>query len=316
MKKLFFIMVVMVLVGCISTGFSYAKEKKPTKKASQKMKQTTYDTMPFDLSVTKLPPGYKGHAIEKLYHKLEHEFPQKTEFETQEVYTKRMKSFETNQLYAFTIEKSAQSCLESHYNAEKQTLGVSFMMGKYFGNESLYDNVITTVETKSINERGGKYIGSNAYGARAVVEKRKRLEYGIAFSNVQLVNDKNLKLNDIPAFSLMKQGNPPSYGIQEGDNYVIRGSNIYEIRGYKTDITISPDDAKSLKENLGILLICTPKVSKNSKLFYKIEKYKRATFDSPDEITILEHVIFTKVLEIWVYNNKTGQIFAKQKIII
>lgn len=297
-------MVVMVLVGCISIDFSYAKEKKTAKKTSQKMNQPTYDTKPFDLSVSKLPPNYMGHNIAKLYFELEKKFPPKDEFERQESYINRIQSFKPTDLYAFAIETYPSN---SHYNAEKQTLGVSFNIGKYFGNDSSrWGKELANVRTISHKVSEEKYIGSNAYGAKAVVKKREHWDFGIAFSNVQLVSDKYLKL----------ERNYMKHEVQEGSVYVIRGGEFYEITGYKIDINISPDEAKNLKENLGVLLICIPKASKNNELFYKRKDYSRATIDWLYETTTIEHVIFVKVLEMWVYDIKNGQIYAKQKMAI
>jgi len=114
------------------------------------------------------------------------------------------------------------------------------------------------------------------------------------------------------------------------------GKNIFggEVNGsfYKADdygvctdsnrkirIKENPEEARVLKQDYGLLLIC--KISPNMKTETAIRGVtgkgldtKAATMDWPTLIVVRNHFIFVSIMEIWVFNKKTGYIYFKDKL--
>jgi hypothetical protein len=292
------VIVVMCIVAFPEIDSSWAKDKKKqtvrpsqsqaineiSQKVDQQVKQPEYDIKPFDLTIEKLPSDYKGYDIEKLYHELENKFPKKDEFETKEAYIKRIQSFGSNDLYAFGIEKHTIS-LHSKYDAESQLFEVIIT--------STQKTEKTVIVTKSSPEGTREYLASNAYGAQIVVKEYRGTQYGIGLVNKEKFGTGGVKEKEL--FSFFK---------------FLKGFKEHSIK-----INLLPDIARSLKENLGILLICQLRASSDPISYvFKSYLHSKPTFDKPTELSYSQKFVFVNLLEIWVYHTKTGTIFAKEKI--
>ena len=78
------------------------------------------------------------------------------------------------------------------------------------------------------------------------------------------------------------------------------------------EIQISPDKAKELKKNLGILFVCDLK-NHDQKAYVKKESYyKSPTFTSPTKYDFSEYYVFVDVIEMVIFNNKTGTVYVKK----
>jgi hypothetical protein len=82
------VIICLVMIVALTTC---GKQEAPKKEETSK-KTENYDTKPFDTKVTALPPGYLGHDIVALYERLAKAFPPKDEFESTDVYRKRLET--------------------------------------------------------------------------------------------------------------------------------------------------------------------------------------------------------------------------------
>lgn len=71
-------------------------------------------------------------------------------------------------------------------------------------------------------------------------------------------------------------------------------------------------DAKKYKNNVDILLICKPYIDENNVLSFTGIQSKEPTFDSPIETSYFISGINVELLEIWVYDFKTGKIIHNE----
>lgn len=90
---------------------------------------------------------------------------------------------------------------------------------------------------------------------------------------------------------------------------------------FKTEIQASPDKAKSLKNNIGVLLICKPvlydaKIKSSYKytgnnLFFETRYFLGATMESLQSISYNRKYINVEIAGVWVYDIRSGVILDK-----
>jgi hypothetical protein len=260
-------------------------QKKAGKKPQENIAK--YDTNQFDLGAEQLPKDYLGHDLEKLYSELEQKFPKKTEFETKETYKKRLHSSSYQGIYAFTV----QSPITSKYDPERKQLQIDIQAsGKYNPDQEqeiyrkqIYDrDGEACITVKSLNVGSKTYTGTNRFGATVDVKQYQLLSYGIA-----LVNKQRL----------------------ERDQYSGRGRRI------AFNLMLEPEEAKGLKENLGVLVICRLKPSGVPEMYtFRSAGGIEPTIKTPLEVIESERLIYADLIEVWIYNRKSGAILSKRKI--
>lgn len=74
---------------------------------------------------------------------------------------------------------------------------------------------------------------------------------------------------------------------------------------------MSVSDAKKYKESLSVLLICKPYIEDDA-LTFTSSCHNKPTFDSPIEINDSVLSINVELIEVWIYDFKTGKILYKQ----
>lgn len=95
----------------------------------------------------------------------------------------------------------------------------------------------------------------------------------------------------------------------EGDKYGVRiVSNSQS--SYSISLGLSPNEAKKQKNNISALIICKPYIADDTLAFVG-GYYNEATFSNPIEISYTASGINIELLEIWLYNFKTGGILHK-----
>jgi hypothetical protein len=98
--------------------------------------------------------------------------------------------------------------------------------------------------------------------------------------------------------------------------YEIDADNVEYINGNHSccsiDITEGPEEAKKIKGDLSLLIIAMPLVGEKltSHGHFKAETSMKYHFELINDV----NGISMKVLELWVYNQKTGQVLAKKII--
>lgn len=88
--------------------------------------------------------------------------------------------------------------------------------------------------------------------------------------------------------------------------HIIGGALSYDLH-----IPMSINDAKKYKDSLSVLLICKPDIEDNTLVFMG-SHYREPSFGIPLEESYRISVMNVELLEIWIYDFKTGKIFYKQ----
>jgi hypothetical protein len=289
MREILLIFVLMLCVlNCGSNAI--AKEKKAGKNnpaTTSKGKPDNLPLSPFDKSIEKLPPNFKGSDIVKLFSTLKKKAPlKKAEFETTADYEKKISAAVTDDVYAFKLASDAygQPLKIQPYNADTQKLQIDIETTAL--SQYLFEGYRASMIIKDINGPSRSYIGSNAFGADVLVDSYSGTLYGIA-----LVNQTDFATN----------------------NYNVRTINLL--------LDMPPEKAKSLKNNIGILLLCKPTLYRpNAKmtlcegndLVFEDTSYSGATIDNPTSLSYERKFINVEVLSIWVYETNTGSILFKK----
>lgn len=165
---------------------------------------------------------------------------------------------------------------------------------------SSYASHYISLDVKDIYQKPFYYMGSNAFGAVKEVSYNSSTHYEILFEDVR-------------------------------NNFVYEKSGMtFNYNTFKIDITYSPLEAKSLKDNLEVFLICKPKLINSLKSFgyrnfsreVKTEPFfvftdfshSEPTFNAPSEHHFNNFYINTELLELCVVNTKTGDVLKKYKL--
>jgi hypothetical protein len=129
------------------------------------------------------------------------------------------------------------------------------------------------ITLSSIDIDSVSYTASNSYGASALVKNSDHEKYAAVPSNY----------TEFP------------YRDTSGQHYI----------GVK--IILNQNEAKNAKNDMRVLLIA----KLTDPLISEKERYHGATFSSPYNGVFSDRYIHINLIEIWIYNQKTGQIYSK-----
>ncbi len=197
-----------------------------------------YSRVPFDINATQLPAHFKGHDIALLYRAFQRiESVDKSEYETTERFNERVATLTLKPVIGTISAKSTLAFvaldLVADYDADHEllTAGVrgSFSTIQPFVRVAGLGRRIRSLGRPSIvikqSVSKSRYIGSNAFGASAIINKAKVSQFHIAISNQ----------NDFSTAS-----------TTEGSNTTIG-----------TTIAIDSDRARRMKTTLAALVVCS-----------------------------------------------------------
>jgi hypothetical protein len=258
-----------------------------------------YSTEPLDLSLSTLPPGYRGNDPETVFTALSSS-TKKGEFESTAEYNQRLMgltviagSLTDSSVYAFYVESGgyAQQS-EARYDADKQLLTLSIQLASVSKKRTVKQECSERIvrlglctdstesyiagynflsKTKWLNN--GTHLGANSYGAVAEVTTEYRWQDTIEFPNIDEFSSKQS----------------------------IYGQDL------SIDLPVGPTEAKTLKGNLRILAICkliAPYVASDA-------GSSDATLSEPVDLITFFQTLETQLLELWVYDISTGKVIAK-----
>lgn len=301
MKKIAFAFLLGFSLYFNNGDFVYAKE------TSAHTKQKSGDreligrlpVRPFDINLEKLSPNYNGTDIAKLFLQFSKTaLLRKDEFESTEDFNKKAAQTVSDDIYAFKIqEKLGRGSLSvSSYEADKQQFQI--VLATEALDQFEFKDYRASLIVKTVNEQLDSYIGSNAYGATREVTRYTAIQYGLA-----LVNEMDFGKNKYNITSIKS---------------VLDG-----VRDINLTIEISPDKAKRLKNNIGVLLLIKPAlhrsrikplhVNQGNDLIFESSKYLPATIDIPSSHSYNRKFINAEIIEIWIYDIKTGEVILKRK---
>ncbi len=239
--------------------------------------------MSFDPSVTRLPANYTGTNIISVFHKLHKEIPEKNELETQESFNKRVADTIPKDFYAFVKDndnnqnrRGEWDHFRSLYNPETQ-----MMVGIYAPVTGRYDFDPYGDEL----ETHVNVMIKRSSQTHAVINKSKSLGVKVKVSNNR-ADDYGLTLTN--------------------DNAHIKREILF---------FMSPEDARLSRNDIALLILS--KIAPHGKSW----RVTRESVDSENpasstsqEYHKVEHFVYAKAYELWVFNKKTGVVYAMEVI--
>lgn len=179
-----------------------------SRKPGDKTPVIQYSTVPFDITLNKVPTGYKGHDLELLYKSLRKKLPERGEFETTEDYKKRIERVTKEPLFGQLTGQSTFATvlnLDSHWNLESNWVGYSnieydadhkvLKIDRGTGEAPLKVKDLKAdadlrdkrrvIYTSNQQERTVRtYAGENAFGVKKQVIVKEREAYYLVFTNI------------------------------------------------------------------------------------------------------------------------------------
>jgi hypothetical protein len=261
----------------------------------QRRQQIEAEVRPFDIQIDKLPAHFSGHDIKAIYTELAARRSKaiKGEFETTQEFEARIKREAAAPIFgrldkraylAFVIQNSSG---ETIYDADRETMTTAVVLAS--GAENIYKPSDKKALTSKAEVAGEKYEGSNAFGAKTIVSRHTGIDYNVAFTNHQSFGISRYIKSDT-----LKRGHTEDYFAS--DAILIK-------------IPIGLDLAREIKPRLKVLAI----VKLIEPYTYDGNFYDKPTMDNPSEYIIQYHFLNTELIELWIYDDATGQVLIKKK---
>jgi hypothetical protein len=226
-----------------------------------------------------------------LFFALESKFKGKGEFETTEAYNQRMETLLAQPVLGSLTPRSALTAVigltsgskysELTYDADAQQLSVDKSLDKVPFDLENYDrnSKLRVLPTGLDFEKQVRtYMGQNAFGRKARVVEKERYVCDLILLNLYQLGFKKGEYDE-----LLGQGN------------------------IKFDLTMDPATAQKVKQSLKLLVIFqvgAPYVSTS-------KEYDSATIDNPVDLTTRKFFVYADVSEVWLYDSKTGEVYAR-----
>jgi hypothetical protein len=243
----------------------------------------------FDPQIERLPENFLGHDLERIFAAAAERLQlKKDEFESTSDFTERLNKLNEKPLYgnvqanstlAFVLSPE-YTVLQSTYDADSMTMRAIQPVGEVRKSPGENLSLMKSLPWKKTTSES-TYKANNAFGAETVVSKSQVLTYDIAFSIFNWTWASSVK-------SIV-----PNFG-----DYIFEDS-------FKVEKSI----AKETKENLRYLVIgrfASPSILTG------INSVK-PTFSSPKEVFEAALYVNLDILELWVFNSKTGEVYIKRK---
>jgi hypothetical protein len=252
---------------------------------------------PFDASLHRLPPNFAGHDIKLIYAGLARrkERAEKGEFETtQEFEARKLREtsapispgLSLDSLLAFDIKNSSG---ETIYDADAKAMTVAIALGKPMSGTTFLGSMRDfTVESAYEKD---SYEGSNAYGAKVQVTRHRGTSFGLAIDNF-----KDFGMKRYLTSLTRKLGY--SADLHKTDAFVI-------------EISMDVETAKRVKSGLTALAV----VKLSHPPTFTGTFYSKPTYNKPDEYFVIHNYLSAHLLELWIYDKNTGEVFAKLKTV-
>jgi hypothetical protein len=269
------IIILALFVSSVQAAPKTKKKKMPTAADYNTSVETDNSLKQIDITADRLPKNYYGNNADAVYSSLvkEEKKEVKGEFETTEQFLKRVENKKPAPFYG-SIQKNGL------YAFKEENTSI-----KYDADLSLFQ------------------IGISFYYIKTGYQSE-----GNANFNAKSINSTNEK-------TYHKYNASNSYGASTMVTEVItRRTNIAfsnYAEFFKNDICIKAtlEEAKSTKEHIKVLFIG----ELESPFFSSTFDHDKPTMDSPTEITTTNNYIYLKLIEVWIYNQKTGLILKKIK---
>jgi hypothetical protein len=243
-----------------------------------------YLKSPLDLTANNVGANFFGHDIAAIFQavKSSPSLQEKSEFESTAVFQARRAAFVSQPLFAsllptahlaFIVAEGSTFAPRFRYDADSQTLSLLLTATSEQFILDKHRPTLDTILVQRVVRDSGTYVGTNAFGAKVEVRKTFAEEYGIAF---------------------------------EQHSWIFPRSGGYE-RAFSYVMAMEPDQARTLKVDAGLLLICRLEEPWIRSTAHGHE----ATISEPYETLVGDNYLQVIPEEIWIFNKKTGDVIAK-----
>jgi PDZ domain len=261
-----------------------AKPEAPKPLPETKAPPPKYLTVPLDLGQTNLGADFVGHDITAVFETIRNSpaLKEKSEFESTSAFQRRRSGFSDQPLFAnvtptgffaFVVEGVVYAP-QFKYDADAQMLAVALSAQTVSFTMDKDKPTLDGVRIRRINIDRDSYIGSNAYGAKIKVDRTYASEFGVAFN----------------------QG-----------NWLFRTAERYSLQQFSYLLAIGPDEAKALKADLKLLLVCRL----TDPWFRHSAHGHDPTVTEPYETLVDENYLQISPEQVWIFNSRTGEVVRK-----
>jgi len=242
----------------------------------------TYASSELDRAIEELPPNFNGHDIVFVYSALEERKRQsdKSEFETTDQWHQRQAALLLEPIVGRMTIGSVWTFVIGHvrsvYDADSQVLQI------YVPFHSMLTSVGLASSFRSLSakteSRTSSYLGTNAFGVIAEVENTSYTIHEVVFGNAQSF---------------------PTVEVKDSDS---------STAGVRVSVPSGPDAAKQMKPEVSALAVCrlTAPFTMSSS-----DYSDRATVSIPFTSQFQWNYVMTQLLEVWIFDRKSGVIHAK-----
>jgi hypothetical protein len=277
MMKVIVVLCAMAIAGTSSTLAAPVKKAPQLKTVAEK--QLPYALAPLDPAVGVLPSGYLGHSCRSIAKAVSTIRPQKSEFETTSAYKARVDASGSARMVGTTSLSDAVGFVQSTdvYTGVSEIYdadrGLLKVRAHWDGQTKMVNNeLLRFVRLDEKIKSNRSYAASNAYGKKVEVDSSRWDVCAVAFSNLTYS-------------SLL----------------ISRTKNIDE------PIEMSPDDARLAKGNLALMFVG----NMSEPYLSEFHDYSKPTIDNPNEMASSGDLLIMKLVQVWIFNRKTGAIYKK-----
>lgn len=296
------------LRGALSSTFDNTDNIKTitmAKLKSAKLKpREMFDKAQFDFSISQLSPNYKGDDIEKVYNRVVNDMDNNVSEQV---------GSSNKTIYNFVLPgKKLKIIGKLKYDFESKSAKVMFNFSYMFEEGHLGKQVWNIIDLKMADNKKSSYLASNVFGATVKVKRYTGVDYGISVQNsndIRSISKKNKQ-----PYNLIKT-DTPSVFIREPLKPFNMEKRLDQTAEEMSHIFIkfkaSSELARLSLEDISILFVCKLK----KPLIITGRSGHDATISHPTAMYIINKCIIVEVLDIWVFNTKSGEIYHKQPII-
>lgn len=243
-----------------------------------------YIKNPFDSSINKLPSRFYGHDLKRIHQKITElkKAANKGEFETNEEYKRRMEwnASNPNILYDKVLAESllafrSEQAVSSEYDVDGAIAKIQVSLNKFRG----YSNENLLDIPIIYQRKDTTYITQNSFGGHVTVDKTTGQDWGLLVSRTQFIT--------------------AEYG------------------GYSFSVPMEINTAKRLKQKIkddSVACLVVGYLASSPPYVIEAKLWKQATFDNTNAYDVALHMVGFSVTELWIFDVKNGEIFAKFQV--
>lgn len=283
-------LVTILVPAFIAAGYSRAAPaqthaSRPASKRTHQQPQPQYLTVPLDVTLSNVGAAFLGQDITAVAEAIKKSpaLAEKSEFESTSAFETRRAGFLDHPLYGtvrptgyfgFVVEDDSAFAPAFKYDADSQVLAVTLAGNSEHFIMEKDQATLDTLPIRLVVLSRDNYIGSNAFGAKVSVARTYAEQYGLALSQ---------------------------------KNWLLHSPSDETSRTFTYLLSMRPEEARATKTDAKILLVC---LLSRPWLRHAVHSHD-PTIDEPTETVIEENYLQISPEQVWVFNQKTGEVIRK-----